>query len=161
MNSQARSARSRAIQRGAPRAFIEDKTAVLVRFNEVDSLHIVWHGHYVNYFEEGRRAFGRRFGVDYPTFIEQRIAVPVIRLELNFLAPAKLADTLVVTSRLLKSDSARLDFDYEIRRQTGDALLATGSTTQVFATPAGELLLNWPPFMLERLKSWESLWKLP
>jgi acyl-CoA thioester hydrolase len=161
MNPHASSARSRSIQRSAPRAFIEDKTIILVRFNEVDSLHIVWHGHYANYFEEGRRAFGRRLGIDYPTFIEQRIAVPVIRLELNFLTPARLADTLVVTTRLLKSDSARLDFDYEIRRETGDALLATGNTSQVFTTPAGELILNWPPFMLERLESWKTLWKLP
>ena len=161
MNPPARSAGSRAIQRNTLRAFIEDKTTILVRFNEVDALHIVWHGHYVNYFEEGRRAFGRRFGIDYPTFIDQRVAVPVIRLEVNYLAPARLTDTLVVISRLLKSDSARLDFDYEIRREAGGALLATGNTSQVFTSPAGELILNWPPFMLERLKFWESLWTAP
>ena len=161
MNPATNSARSRAIRRGAPRAFIEDNTTVRVRFNEVDSLRIVWHGHYVNFFEEGRRAFGRRLGIDYPAFIEKHIAVPVIRLEVNFLAPANLPDTLVVVTRLLKSESARLDFDYEVRREADGTLLATGSTSQVFTTPAGELILNWPPFMLERLKSWEPLWKLP
>jgi acyl-CoA thioester hydrolase len=155
------STRSRTIRRAAPRPFIEETTIVRVRFNEVDALHIVWHGHYVNYFEEARRAFGRRLGIDYPTFIEKRIAVPVIHLELNFLAPARLPDTLEVTARLLKSDSARLDFDYEIRREGESTLLATGSTSQVFTTPAGELILNWPPFMLERIKEWEPLWKLP
>ena len=161
MTSPDNSARSRVIRRTVPRAFIEDQTTILVRFNEVDALHIVWHGHYVNYFEEGRRAFGRRLGIDYPAFIEQRLAIPVIHLEVNFLAPAKLPDTLIVTTRLLKSESARLDFDYEVRRAAGGVLLATGSTSQVFTTPAGELILTWPPFMLERLKSWESLWKLP
>jgi len=159
MTPPASSARSRAIRRHTPRPFIEDRTTVLVRFNEVDALHIVWHGHYVNYFEEGRRAFGRRLGIDYPAFIEQRIAIPVIHLAVNFLAPARLPDSLEITTRLLKSESARLDFDYEVRR-TGEAvLLATGSTSQVFTTPAGELILNWPPFMLERLKSWASLWQ--
>lgn len=153
MNSSGNSVRSRAIRRNEPRAFIEDQTTVLVRFNEVDALQIVWHGHYVNYFEEGRRAFGRRLGIDYPAFIEQHIAIPVIHLEVNFLAPARLSDTLVVTTRLLKSESARLDFDYEIRRTADATLLATGSTSQVFTTPAGELILNWPPFMLERLKT--------
>jgi len=132
-----------------------------VRFNEVDTLHIVWHGHYVNYFEEARRAFGRRFGIDYTTFIEQRIAVPVIRMDVNYFAPARLADTVIVSARLLKSESARLDFEYEIRREGESALLASGSTTQVFTTPDGELILNWPPFMIELLKSWEPLWKLP
>ena len=155
------SARSRAIRRATPRPFIEETTTVRVRFNEVDALHIVWHGHYVNYFEEGRRAFGRRLGIDYTTFIERRIAVPVIRLEVNFIAPANLADSLVVVTRLLKSESARLDFDYEVRREADHTLLATGSTSQVFTTPAGELILNWPPFMLERLQTWETLWKMP
>ena len=155
------SARSRAIRRTEPRSFIEEKTTVRVRFNEVDSLHIVWHGHYVNYFEEGRRAFGRRLGVDYPAFIEQQIAVPVIRLELNFLAPARLTDTLEINTRLLKSDSARLDFDYEIRRAGESPLLATGSTSQVFTTPTGELILGWPPFMVAKLKAWEPLWQQP
>ena len=161
MNSSDNPARSRGIRRNEPRAFIEDRTTVLVRFNEVDALQIVWHGHYVNYFEEGRRAFGRRLGIDYPVFLEQRIAIPVIHLEVNFLAPARLSDTLTVTTRLLKSESARLDFDYEIRRVADGALLVTGSTSQVFTTPAGELILNWPPFMLERLESWKTLWKLP
>jgi acyl-CoA thioester hydrolase len=155
------STRSRAIRRAAPRPFIEEKTAVRVRFNEVDALRIVWHGHYVNYFEEARRAFGRRMGIDYPMFIAQHVAVPVIHLELNFLAPAKLPDTLEITARLLKSEIARLDFDYEIRRQGESRLLATGSTSQVFTTLAGELILNWPTFMLERIKAWETLWKLP
>ena len=161
MNSSNPSDRSRAIRRIAPRPFIEETATVRVRFNEVDALHIVWHGHYVNYFEEGRRALGRRLGIDYTTFIEKRIAVPVIRLEVNFLAPAHLADSLIVVTRLLKSESARLDFDYEVRREAGNALLTTGSTSQVFTTPSGELILNWPPFMLERLKTWEALWKQP
>lgn len=131
-----------------------------VRFNEVDTLRIVWHGHYVNYFEDARRALGRRLGIDYPAFIDQHIAIPVIYLEVNFLAPARLTDTLAVTARLFKSDSARLDFDYQIRREGESTLLATGRTSQVFTTPSGELILNWPSFMIERLKTWEPLWKL-
>ena len=161
MTAPDQAARSRVIRRCVPRAFIEEPTTIGVRFSEVDALHIVWHGHYVNYFEEGRRALGRRLDIDYPAFIERRIAMPVIHLEVNFLAPAKLSDSLVVTARLLKSDSARLDFDYEVRRAADATLLATGSTSQVFTTPAGELILNWPPFMLEKLQTWEALWKQP
>jgi acyl-CoA thioester hydrolase len=159
MTSPVHSARSRTIRRDVPRAFIADQTTISVRFNEVDALHIVWHGHYLNYFEEGRRALGRRLGIDYPVFMERRIAIPVIHAEINFLAPAHLPDTLVIHTRLLKSESARLDFDYEIRRIADAALLATGNTSQVFTTPAGGLILNWPPFMLERLQTWEALWK--
>ena len=36
-----------------------------VRFNETDPLGIVWHGNYITYFEDGREAFGRHFGISY------------------------------------------------------------------------------------------------
>ena len=38
---------------------------VLVRFNEVDSMSIVWHGNYVKYLEDGREDFGQKFGLSY------------------------------------------------------------------------------------------------
>lgn len=151
----------RANRRAAPAEYLEATSLVRVRFNEVDALHLVWHGHYANYFEEARRALGRRLGIDYPVFIAQRIAIPVIHLEVNYFAPARLPDTLAVSVRLFKSESARLDMEYEIRREGESSLLATGRTSQVFTTPEGELILNWPPFMLERLKDWEPLWKRP
>ena len=138
--------------------YLDETTAIRVRFNEVDALHIVWHGHYVNYFEEARRAFGRRYGIDYTVFLEQRIAVPVVQMQIDYYAPARLPDVLEVRARLYNSEAAKLSFFYEIRRQGEPALLAAGSTVQVFTSPAGELLLTWPSFMLERLKAWEPLW---
>ena len=35
-----------------------NQTRIRVRFSEVDSMQIVWHGEYVRYFEDGREAFG-------------------------------------------------------------------------------------------------------
>jgi acyl-CoA thioester hydrolase len=141
--------------------YLEERTTLRVRFHEVDALHIVWHGHYVSYLEEGRRGFGRRYGVDYPVFLEHQVPVPVVQLELNYFAPARLADVLEVTTRLLKSETPKLVFEYDIRREGQEWLLASGRTVQVFATPAGELILAWPPFMRERLAAWEPLWKHP
>jgi acyl-CoA thioester hydrolase len=143
------------------RLYLEESTTVLVRFNEVDALQIVWHGHYVSYFEEARRAFGRRYGLDYPVFFKHNVAAPLVELHVDYLAPARLSDVLEVTARLFKSEAAKLEFAYEIRSQGEARLLVTGNTVQVFTTPSGELLLSWPPFMVERLKAWEPLWKQP
>lgn len=141
--------------------YLEESTTVRVRFNEVDLLRIVWHGHYINFFEEARRAFGRKFGVDYTVFIHHNIAIPVVQLHVDYFSPARVSDVLEVRARLLKTESAKLHFQYEVRRQDESALLASGSTIQVFTNPGGELLLTWPPFMLELLKAWEPLWQLP
>lgn len=144
-----------------PRPYLEDRTEIRVRFSEVDSLRIVWHGHYVAYLEEARRAFGRRYELDYPVFLEHGVAAPVVQLELDFLAPARLQDVLEVTTRFFKSDCPKLEFAYAIRRVGEDSVLATGSTVQVFTTFDGELLPQWPPLMIERYRLWEGQWLLP
>jgi acyl-CoA thioester hydrolase len=143
------------------RPYLEETTPVRVRFQEVDSLRIVWHGHYVSYFEEGRRAFGRRFGLDYPVFLEHHLAAPVVQLSVNYLAPARMNDVLAVTARLFRSEAAKLEFAYEIRRSGEDLVLATGSTVQAFTTLDGELILQPPPLLVERYRQWESLWIRP
>ena len=140
----------------ADRPYLEETTALRVRFHEVDSLGIVWHGHYVSYFEEARRAFGRRYGIDYPVFREHGIAAPVVSLWLDYKLPARMDDVLEVTARLYKNDAAKLEFAYEIA--CGRKLLATGGSVQVFTKPDGELLLTSPPFLEELYRQWEALW---
>jgi acyl-CoA thioester hydrolase len=132
-----------------------------VRFSEVDAMRVVWHGHYVGFFEEARRAFGRRYDVDYSVMFEHSTPAPLIQLHVDYYAPARMSDVLEVTARLLRSESAKLEFEYKIYRQGEAMLLAAGGSMQVFTNPAGELLLNWPPYMVERLKRWESLWIRP
>lgn len=49
------------VRRKTAEASLVGKTSLRVRFSEVDSMQIVWHGEYVRYFEDGREAFGREF----------------------------------------------------------------------------------------------------
>ena len=138
------------------RPYLQEHVRLGVRFHEVDSLGIVWHGHYVAYFEEARRAFGRRHGVDYPVLAEHGLAAPVVELWADYKAPARLSDELDVTARLFRSESAKLEFAYEIR--CGRRLLVTGGTVQVFTSLDGGLLLAPPPLLRRLYKEWEPLW---
>lgn len=124
-------------------------------------MRIVWHGHYVSYFEDGRRAFGRRFGLDYPVFLENHIGAPVVSVWVDYLSPAMANDILDVETRLYKSEGAQLEFSYQIRRAGTGLVLATGGSKQVFTTLEGELLLTWPRLMLERYEVWKDLWVAP
>ncbi len=38
-------------------AALTNRTTFRVRFSEIDSMQIVWHGEYVRYFEDGRESF--------------------------------------------------------------------------------------------------------
>ena len=44
---------------------IEHVSQVRIRFVETDPLGIVWHGNYIQYFEDGRESFGRHHGISY------------------------------------------------------------------------------------------------
>jgi acyl-CoA thioester hydrolase len=147
--------------RPAPKPYLEETCVIPIRFHEVDSMLVVWHGHYAAYIEEARRALGQRYGVDYTVFFSNNTPAPVAQLRLDYLAPARLTDTLQVTARLFKSEAAKLEFEYEIRRQSDQNLLAFAGSLQVFTNLQGELLLTMPPFMVERYRAWERLWIQP
>ena len=46
-------------------ANLSESLIITVRFSETDPLGIVWHGNYIKYFEDGREAFGRKYGISY------------------------------------------------------------------------------------------------
>ncbi|MBT3191325.1 MAG: acyl-CoA thioesterase [Verrucomicrobia bacterium] len=124
-------------------------------------MNIVWHGHYLSFFDDARRAFGQHYGIDYPAYIESRVAAPVVDCRMRFLASAKLDDVLDVEARLYKSETAKLEFKFQVRRSGTGELLVVGFSTQVFSDPEGNLSLGWPPMMQERLEAWEPLWMEP
>ena len=124
-------------------------------------MNVVWHGHYLTYFEEARRAFGRRFELDYPVFLQHQVHAPLVKTHVEYLAPARLNDTLRVSARLLDCDGAKLEFEYLVVHDGENRSLARGSSTQVFTSLGGELLLTPPPFMIQRYENWKDQWVTP
>ncbi len=115
-----------------------------VRFPEVDSYGVVWHGHYVQYFEVARNALCAAFGLTPADALAHGYKVPITKVTLDLKKPARLDDRLAVTARLVPPETARLVMDYEIRREKTGELLASGATEQVFLDPTGQLLLTFP-----------------
>lgn len=137
-------------------AYLEASTAVRVRFQEVDSMGVVWHGHYLTYLEEARCAFGRRYGFDYSDFFAHGLHAPIVHTELAHFAPARFGDELTITARLHVDDSARIDFTYRIDGPAKGHALATGRTVQVFTTPLGELCLARPAILSDFVTRWRD-----
>ena len=50
---------------------LTERITTRVRFDEVDALGIVWHGNYVKYLEDGREAWGRKYGIPYMTIYRE------------------------------------------------------------------------------------------
>ena len=123
------------------------KTEILVRFNEADPLGIVWHGHYIRYFEDGREAFGQMHGLKYLDVYKQGFVTPIVSVQCDFKRSLRYGDTLIVETQYIPTDAAKMKFAYRLFNAATNELVATGSSVQVFLNK-GDLLLQLanPPF---------------
>jgi len=124
-------------------------TEINVRFSEVDSMGVVWHGNYVRYFEDGREAFGNKYGINYMDFFHAGVLIPLVKISCDYKKPLKYGDTATIETRFVNCEAAKLQYDYTIYHGHTKEVMATGSTLQVFLNPEMELLLDFPPFFYE------------
>lgn len=117
-----------------------------VRFSEVDSLGIVWHGHYILYFEQGREAFGRKYGIDYLTIKGAGFTTPIVKSSCEHKLPLRYGEVVRVETFYVDTLAAKLIFRFKIYNQDKQ-LVCLGETTQVFLDAEGNLMLNIPEFM--------------
>lgn len=138
-------------------AALTDRTTIKVRFSEIDSMQIVWHGEYVRYFEDGREAFGKRYGLDYMSIYREGYVVPIVDLTCQFKQPLSFGEEAIVETRFINSDAAKILFEYTIYRASDQYIVATGTTTQVFLNTNRELELVNPAFYIEWKKKWNII----
>ncbi len=91
-----------------------DRIEVRVRFNEADPLGIVWHGHYIRYFEDGREAFGNKYGIGYLDFYRKNIIIPVVNIECSYKRSLKYGEKVAVETTFIPCEAAKLKFEYRL-----------------------------------------------
>ncbi len=134
---------------------LKQTTQQLIKFSEVDSLQVVWHGHYVRYFEDGREAFGNHYNLGYLDIYEHGLAVPLIDLELKFKRILEYGDTAIVDTTFIDSPAAKLIFEYKITSLKHGYVACTGRSTQVFMDPkTKDLHITMPAFF----EKWKQKW---
>lgn len=127
---------------------------MLIKFSEVDSLRVVWHGHYVRYFEDGREAFGKQFGLGYLDIYEHGLAVPLIDLQVKFKRVLEYGDSAIIETTFINSPAAKLIFEYTVISENHGYVACTARSTQVFMAPeTKELHITMPSFMEEWKKN--------
>lgn len=123
-----------------------NRKVIPVRFSDVDSMGIVWHGNYMKYFEDGREAFGNQFGIHYLDFYHHGIMIPVVKIVCDYKSPLYYGDNATVETRFVSCDAAKIQYDYIVFRNDTKEVTATGMSVQVFLNMSRELLLDLPPF---------------
>ena len=129
----------------------QESISLPVRFSEVDSMKIVWHGNYVAYCECAREAFLAARGLSYKTMDDLGCPAPIVRMSLEYLRPALGGDVLTVICAQVPGGEPKLECCYEVRNQRGE-VLCTAESLQIFVDRQGQVLLSAPP-EVERLFS--------
>ncbi len=133
--------------------YLENTVEVRIRFSEVDSMSVVWHGNYIKYFEEGREAFGEQYGLGYLDLYEEGYKLPLVDIHCQFKKIVKYGERVTVHTKFIPQEAAKICFEYTIRNQD-EKIVAVGTSTQIFMNKKNELELVKPDFV----NTWEQKW---
>ncbi|NWD50948.1 acyl-CoA thioesterase [Pseudomonas gingeri] len=112
------------------RGVLQVDTEILVPFFDVDTMNVVWHGHYVKYLEVARCALLDHIGHNYAQMLESGYAWPVIDLQLRYVRGAVFGQKINVRADLLEWEN-RLKVNYLITDLASGERLTRASTVQV------------------------------
>jgi acyl-CoA thioester hydrolase len=117
-----------------------------IPFHDLDPLQIVWHGHYLKYFDKARFALFDHCGIDLLRYAEEHgWLFPITRTSTKHILPLRCRDAIIVSARVREAH-IRIVLDFEIRRAADGVVTTRGQGEQVAVRlPGMDLALQIPP----------------
>lgn len=120
------------------------QTPVDVPFFDVDSMDIVWHGHYVKYLEVARCEFLDALGHNYRAMRDSGYAWPIVDMRIKYVKPLVFGQKAIVKCSL-KEWEYRLKLSYRVECPETQEKLTEAYTVQVPVLMAtGEMSFETP-----------------
>ncbi|KAA5845006.1 acyl-CoA thioesterase [Pseudomonas chlororaphis] len=131
------------------RGVLHADTEIQVPFFDVDTMHVVWHGHYVKYLEVARCALLDKLGHNYQQMRDSGYAWPVIDLQLRYVRGAVFGQKLKVRASLVEWEN-RLKINYLISDlETGERLTRASSVQVAVEIASREMQLASPKVFVD------------
>jgi len=131
---------------------LQTEVELQIPFFDVDSMDVVWHGHYVKYLEIARCALLDKINYGYIQMCESGFAWPVIDLQLRYIRPARFGQIVRVRADLVEWEQ-RLKINYLITDAATGERISRGSSVQVAVDMnTGEMQLVSPKIVLDAVK---------
>lgn len=128
---------------------------VRVYYEDTDFTGVVYHATYLRYFERGRSEFLRVMGV--PSDREDHGVFAVIRIAIDYRAPGRIHDALLVRTRFTGMRGPRLNFAQRIERDGAVLAEAEVVAVAIYADgrvrrPSAAEILHWEAYKSVSLK---------
>ncbi|MFN5421705.1 MAG: acyl-CoA thioesterase [bacterium] len=126
-------------------------TQLRVRYADTDQMQVVYHAKLIEYFEVGRTDAIRSLGITYKQVEETGIIMPIVRVECNYLRPARYDELLTIRTILnsLPKDH-RIEFDQEIYNEE-DKLLCKAKILLYFLDKVSNTKRQIPEMLSKKL----------
>ena len=125
-----------------------------VPFHDVDTMNVVWHGHYLKYFEIARCKLLDQFHYNYNQMRDSGYAWPVIESHVRYVQGIEFEQKIRVRA-ILKEWENRLKIEYLIFDVVSGRKLTKGYTSQVAVhIEKREMCFKSPQVLLDCLKAW-------
>ena len=106
-----------------------------IYYEDTDAGGVVYHARYLGFFERGRTEFFRAHGLSVRNLHEEGSIFPVVRMEIDFRAPARLDDLVRVETELLEAGRTSFVMGQRVVRVDDGTLLVAGKVTLVCTGP--------------------------
>jgi acyl-CoA thioester hydrolase len=136
-----------------PAELVTAEVRVKAEFYDVDSLRVVWHGHYFKYLEKARCALMELIGFSYEEMAKSGYAWPIISLHMKYVRPIVYNQVVAVRAALLEYEN-RLRIGYRILDPVSRAVINKAETVQMaFDLEARQGLLVSPPCLSDAVRA--------
>ena len=124
---------------------------IQIPFHDVDMMEVVWHGHYVKYFEIARCALLDTIDYNYRQMRDSGYAWPVIDLRIRYAKPAIFGQIITVHAEIVEWEN-RLKINYQITDKLTGTRLTKGHSIQVaIDSQTKAMCFESPRVLLEKL----------
>jgi len=101
---------------------------------------IVYYANYLKWFEIGRSELMRDMGIVYAELETSGYHLPVIEVSCHYLLPARYDEIVVIQTEITGIRRASVRFDYVIRDESKEQILAEGFTLHPFTSREGKIV---------------------
>jgi acyl-CoA thioester hydrolase len=121
-----------AISFAHPLTMITSRSEIIVRYAETRPAGFAGHERFLPWFEVGRTAMLKEYGLDYREFEAMGVFMPVLEIRIKYHRPTRYDDVLSIVTCLRSRPTFRVRLDYQVLR--GDETLADGHCVQAFVS---------------------------
>lgn len=132
---------------------ISAEISLQAQFYQLDPMNVVWHGNYVQFFEQARSALLARIGYNYREMEVSGFGWPIVDLRVKYVKPITLGQRFIVRATLIEYEN-RIRIDYRVMDEESGTVLTKAQTTQLAVDiKTGELSFESPAVFVDCVRA--------